>query len=154
VLRRGCVLWPVTIAIAVAPLYGCAGGGSAAPKQNVAAERKAYAEGVAAQAKRDWETAMDAFRDAGNYSDAPRRLTLVLRAGAANVLADARRKLRDGHPRAAVVLVQVAMRDYEDKSLEAQELLRRAQAAQIAHHRQQVAQQSQAAARQGSSKRP
>ncbi len=97
---------------------------------------------------------MDEFRDAGTYSDAPRRLAVVLRAGAANVMADARHKLRDGHPRAAVVLVQVAMRDYEDKSVQAQELLRRAQAAQVAHHRRQVAQQSQAAAQQGSSKGP
>jgi hypothetical protein len=149
VLRRGCVLGPVMIAMALA-IWGCGGGGtSSAPNRNLGAERKAYAEGIAAAAKRDWETAMDAFRDAGNYRDAPRRLAVVLRAGAANVLADARRKLRDGHPRAAVVLVQVAMRDYEDSSPQTRVLLRRAQSAQVAHHRQQVAQQSQAAARQG-----
>jgi tetratricopeptide (TPR) repeat protein len=138
------------VASAIA-LAGCGGGGVQSPARNTAAERRAYAAAFVADKAGDYETAVDDFRAAGTYRDAPQRLVAEIRAAGAAYLQSARTKLRTGHPRAAVVLVQVAMRDYQDTGPAAQALLRRAQAAQSAHHAAQLAAQAQAAQRQSKS---
>jgi hypothetical protein len=133
----------VTAALAAAlAAIGCGGG------QNPRNQSRAYAAADAAFHHGDFEAALEGFRALDGYRDAARRLSDVRKAGGRAELAAAETKLRTGHPRAALVLVQVAMRDYRDTGPAAQAMLHRAQAAQAIHHNQGLARQAQLAHRQ------
>ena len=126
-------------------LAGC--GGASHPSASQAspqAQARSYAVGTGALRSGDYELARDSFRAAGNYRGAPRLLAEALQRGAQSMLAQGRAKLAQGHPRAAVVFAQLAADEYSDHGPEQQDLLRRAEAAQAAHHQQQLqAQQAQ-----------
>jgi hypothetical protein len=112
---------------------GCGGGSDAAHLA------RTYSAADHAARSGDFDTAIQDFRSIGRYRDAPARLTAVRRAAAETLLTRGRRKLADGHPRAAVALAQTAITSYGDTSAAALALLGQAQLAQNIRHSQQQA---------------
>jgi hypothetical protein len=120
------------------PALACAGCGGGVDRAAQLAH--IYAAGDSAFHKSDFDIAIQDFRSLGNYRDAPARLAQVRRAASATLLARARQKLADGHPRAAVALAQTAISSYGDSGSRAATFLRQAQRAQTIHHGVQQAQ--------------
>jgi len=122
----------VVAVVGAAWAVGCGGGIGAS-------QARTYNAGLQAARLGDFDTAIADFRSLGRYRDAPAQLAAVRRTAAQTVLARARQKLSDGHPRAAVALAQTAITSYGDASTAALTLLGQAQLAQNIHHSQQQA---------------
>ena len=127
----------VTLCALALALIGCGGSnGSGASDQQRSAR---YAGADAALRAGDYDRAINAFQALGSFRDSPRRLAQVKAAAGAALLASARRKLAQGHPRAALALAETATARYGDTSAQARALLVRAQRAQVVHHQAQLA---------------
>jgi outer membrane protein assembly factor BamD (BamD/ComL family) len=133
-MRAGIVLAWICALLTVA---GC--GGSSHGTQTPAQKAASYAGAVRALRSGDFDAAITGFRSLGTYRHADRRLLEARRVAGEQTLANARRKLRDGHPRAAVALAQTATARYGYASSGALAFLRRAERAQAEHHRLQLA---------------
>jgi hypothetical protein len=116
---------------------GCGGDGAAATNGTSvpAAQHRAYRAAAEAFRTGDYDAALSGYRKAGGYSDAALRVKRVLHVAAVRTLANARRKLLFGHPRAALAQAQTATRRYGARTPAALKLVKISGEAQsIFHH--------------------
>lgn len=117
--------WLATaLALAAVASAGCGDGREERPPPDP--RERAYSAAVLASAARDYDGAIQGFRDAGSYRDAPQRLAEIREEAGEVRLAEARRKLKEGSPRAALSLAEIVVFRYGYDRPKARAFLERA----------------------------